>query len=354
MADPEVLVVSVGMMTSVGLSAAETAASVRAATMRFTEVDWRDHRFEPFTIAEVPEDGLPDLTGPLEKEMGLTNRETRMLRLGTAPLIECLAPVLSGLPRPALILALPDSETTRPLDRPAFLRRFEQQVPGAFDLEKSACEVKGRAGGLMAIGQAGERIRSGAADFVLAGGIDTYRDLYILGTFDRDGRVKSSKHLDGFVPGEGAAFLLLAGRKAAETAGLTPMARLLPMAQGFEEGHLYSDKPYRGDGLAATFEAFFKTVTLERPIQTVYSSMTGESHWAKEWGVAFMRNRSAFNPTHAMHHPADCVGETGAAAGPLMAALGAIGIARGTVQSPCLVYCSSDRGDRAVLALIAP
>ena len=74
MAERTVVVIGVGMKTAVGLTAVETAASVRAGTMRFTESSIHDHRFEPFTLAEVPEDGLPvheDLAGTA----GLTSRE---------------------------------------------------------------------------------------------------------------------------------------------------------------------------------------------------------------------------------------------------------------------------------------
>jgi 3-oxoacyl-[acyl-carrier-protein] synthase-1 len=354
MGDEGVVVISVGMMTAVGLSAPETAASVRAGTMRFGEMDWRDQRFEPFTVAEVIEEGLPDLAGTLAIEANLTYRELRMLRLATMPLLECLQPIVSLDESVSVILSLPETETTLPIDRDVFLRRFAQQVEGAVDLQNSNCNLKGRAGGLLAIEQASERIRNGRASFILAGGVDTYRDLYLLGTLDMEKRVKSSKHLDGFIPGEGAGFILLASRKDAEIAGLAPMAMLSRVLVGFEEGHLYSEKPYRGDALAGTFEKFFQESGIKEPVQEVYSSMNGENHWAKEWGVAFLRNQAAFNPGHGMYHPADCYGDTGAACGPLMVGLATIGITQGYRKSPSLVYCSSDFGERAVLAVGSP
>jgi 3-oxoacyl-[acyl-carrier-protein] synthase-1 len=81
--------------------------------------------------------------------------------------------------------------------------------------------------------------------------------------------------------------------------------------------------------------------------------MNGENHWAKEWGVGFIRSSSAFADGHGMHHPADCYGDTGAAAGPLMAALAALAIAGRAHGSPVLVYGSSDRGERAALMMTA-
>lgn len=350
----DVLIVGIGMTTAVGLSAAETAASVRSATMRFTESTWHDHRFEPFTLAEVIEDGLPELNADIGKELRLTYREARLLRLGTPALLECLRPLADSGLRPGLCLALPDFETTLPLDRAGFLRRLAAQSGAGFDVALSQSLHQGRAGGLLAIRDAAAIIRSGGAGFMIAGGIDSFKDLYVLGTLDKDKRVKSSTTLDGFIPGEGAGFLLLASPAAARSPGLKPLAALAPVAAGVEPGHLYSSEPYRGEGLAMTIQEFLAEHPPSRPIAEVYSSMNGESHWAKEWGVAFLRNRSAFEPEHGMHHPADCYGDCGAACGPLMAGLAAMGMAQGYRKSPALVYCSSDRGERALTLVMRP
>src|SRR6185503_14461381 len=132
MSDP-VFVISTGMVTAVGLSAPETAASVRAGTMRITETDLRDKHFDRFTIAEVPEDGLPPLSPALRGTSDLTAREMRLLRLATNALRECVAPV-GNLGRPlALCLALPEMETRRSLNGPLFLNRLADQSGGMFD-----------------------------------------------------------------------------------------------------------------------------------------------------------------------------------------------------------------------------
>src|SRR5256885_16259929 len=107
----------------------------------------------------------------------------------------------------------------------------------------------------------------GRAKFMLAGGVDTYRDLYVLGTLDMEKRVKSGANLDGFIPGEGAAFLLLADRGAASGAGLTAWGTLSVVAQAMEPGHLYSEEPYRGDGLAQALQQLAQLGGLVGPIQ---------------------------------------------------------------------------------------
>lgn len=353
MPDSEVAIVSTGMTTSVGLSAAETAASVRAGTARFAEVEWRDRRFQPFTIAEVLDDGLPELAESLAGQ-GLTYREMRLLRLGGKALNDCIQSLAPQVGRPGLALALPENETTRPLDTTRLLRYLCEQTNQSFDLVKSVAEWRGRAGGVLAIGRASQAIREGQAKFMLAGGIDTYCDLFILGILDAERRVKSESNLDGFIPGEGAGFLLLANREAAERAGLKTIALVSPAVESMEPGHLYSKETYRGDGLAEAFGRFFAQHGGKEPIREVYSSMNGESFWAKEWGVAYIRNKAAFDPSHGMHHPIDCFGDTGAACGPIFAGLAALGIAQGYRKSPCLIYGSSDPGRRAVLTISSP
>ncbi len=351
MAD-NVVIVGAGMVTAVGLSAAETAASVRAGTARFAETRILDKRFLPFVLAEVPEDGLPELAEELAKK-SLTAREARMIRLAAAALGECLKSLPAGEPPPGLSLALPENETTRPLDHRAFLDCLGRQTKWRFDPKWSDASHRGRAGGLAAIGQASELIRMGRAKFTLAGGADTYRDLHILGTLDVEKRVKSAANLDGFIPGEGAAFLLLADRGAASEAGLAPWGAVSIVTQSVEPGHLNSEEPYRGDGLAQAVQQLAQSGSLASPIKEVYSSMNGENHWAKEWGVARLRSKARFSAEHGMHHPADCYGDTGAACGPLMAGLAALGVRGGYRGSPCLVYGSSDAGPRAAIVVSA-
>jgi 3-oxoacyl-[acyl-carrier-protein] synthase-1 len=351
MAGDDALVVGVGIVSAVGLSARETAAAVRAGTMRFTETPIRDHRFAPFTLAEVADGGLPPLVEPVDRTDGLTSRVRRLLRLGTVAVGECLTSIPAGARAPALVVALPELQPAQPIDGPGFIDLLAQQVDGRIDASRGFAMDTGRSGGLAAIARAAEMIRLGQADFAIAGGIDSYRDLYVLGTLDMEKRVKSSVHLDGFVPGEGAAFIVLTSARTAALQNLRPLAGVSRLAQGVEAGHLYSEQPYLGDGLAGTITLLAQANAGAAPFGDVWSSMNGESHWGKEWGVAYLRNKPAFTEDHGMQHPADCVGDVGSAAGPLMVGLAALGMRGGYHRSPALVYCSSDRGGRAALAV---
>jgi len=342
----QVVILGVGMLTAVGLTARETAASVRGRVARFGESAIRDRNSNPFTLAEVPDDGLPALDDTVANAP-LTGRERRMVRLASKPLRECLAALPPRSTRIGLSLALPEAETAKPLDRRAFLTHLARQTDGCFDPAGSDASHSGRAGGITAIGQAVLTIQQGIADVMIAGGVDSYRDAYVLGTLELEERVKTDLSWDGFIPGEGAGFLLLGAQKAASRLGMPTLGTVTPVSMGFEEGHLYSKAPYRGDGLAQTFQQLVSTGVVDAPIGEVYSSMTGESHWAKEWGVAHLRSRAAFREDCEIHHPADCYGDVGAASGPLMAGLASLGMRERYRRSPSLVYGSSDRGARA-------
>ena len=117
------------------------------------------------------------------------------------------------------LLSLPESSTTRVLDGPSSCSTSRSR-PG---LRLTRSEARNEAVPVVSqqSAQAADAIRSGHAPFMLAGGIDTYRDLYVLGTLDMEQRVKSAANLDGFIPGEGAAFLLLESRRHR---GATPLA----------------------------------------------------------------------------------------------------------------------------------
>ena len=352
MAKPEVVVVSAGAVSPIGLSLGETAASARARLARLREIEWRDRRFQPFIVGAVPDDGLFELDSELSTQH-LQYREARMLRLAHVALEQVLKP-MAGYETPIpLLLAMPEHHTTKPIDPKTFLSRFAKQTKVTFDLPRSIAAPNGRAAGLMAFRRATALLEAKEAEFVLVGGVDSLIDLYVLGTLDMQGRIRNEVNSDGFSPGEGAAFLMLTLASTAAKKGLQPLAQVLGSAMGQESGHIYAQEPYLGEGLAATFADLFAETPPPAPIGCVYASFNGERYWGKEFGVARLRNSAVFVPDHQMEHPAECFGDLGAAHGIMLAALAVHGVFKRYRQSPCLVYASSDYGGRAAILLAA-
>ena len=347
-----VVVVGVGAVSPIGLSLAETAASARARLARLREIAWRDRRFQPFIAGAVPDEGLPELEPELSGQY-LQYREARMLRLAHVALEEALQPIAGYQAAIPLLLGLPEHHTTKPLDPKKFLIKLAQQSKIKLDQSRSVAAAKGRAAGLMAFRRAIAMLEANEAEFVLVGGVDSLIDLYVLGTLDMQGRIRNEINSDGFAPGEGAAFLLLTKAENAAQKALQPCAQILGSALGQEPGHIYAQAPYLGEGLAATFSVLLTEANASSAIGCVFSSFNGERYWGKEFGVARLRNSAAFMPDHQMEHPAECFGDLGAAHGAMLAVLAVHGVQKHYRHSPCLVYASSDYGERGAVLLAA-
>ncbi|WP_437667512.1 beta-ketoacyl synthase N-terminal-like domain-containing protein [Sorangium sp. So ce1182] len=340
-------ILAIGMVSAVGMTAPQTAASVRAGLVGARGTAILGRNLEPLTMAVLPDDSLPPLAPALADAPGLTQRQTRMLRLAGVALKECV----QSEPRPdrlPVLLAVPEAHPGRPV--PVGSRLLEQlrgQAEIPFDLQNSILYPRGRAAGMIALKAALDRLRSGASRYVVIGGVDSYLDLGLLGVLDPENRLLRSGPSDGFLPGEGAAFLLLGSTAEAQRSGRARLAHLEAAADAEEPGHRYSEMVYRGDGLDAAVRGLFAAVPAARAqVRTVYAGFNGENFNAKEWGVAYLRHQERFADDLRVEHPVDCLGDVGAALGPMMVGLAAIGISRGYRAPPCLVWCSSDKVTR--------
>jgi 3-oxoacyl-[acyl-carrier-protein] synthase-1 len=340
-------IVQTGMVTAVGIGSAQTASSVRAGISRYQESAVYNKRFEPMTLALLPDAALPPLHDDLAQLPGFTSRQMRMLRLADGALKEVLKDVNLQQP-PPLLLAGPEPFADRPAAlTPAFVQQLMTQTGVKLDAAQSAVFPAGRAGGLLALRAALALLAQGKHDYALVGGVDSYLDLYLLATLDQADRVLAPGVMDGFCPGEGAGFVLLCSERVSKSH--TPLARVHAPGIGAEPGHRYSKEPYRGDGLAtAVNEA---VADCQQPLQTVLCSLNGENFGVKEWGVAFLRNKAAFAEPFEMLHPADCCGDLGAAFAPVLIGLAAIGMHKQYLSTPCLVWCSSEYEQRGAVCV---
>ncbi|MCP3168086.1 beta-ketoacyl synthase N-terminal-like domain-containing protein [Myxococcus qinghaiensis] len=342
-------ILSIGMTTPVGLTAGASAAAARAGISRVKLSSIQDSRLQPLRAAFLEDEYLPPLTKGLRfDERPLTSRYRRMLRLATRALQEACP---DG-DAPPLFLALPETPNPEGPIGASFLEHLSVQSGVKFDLSQSRVFPLGRAGGLVAMESACQALREGRFRTVLVGGVDTYLDLGLLGALEMEGRLLVEGALEGFIPGEGAAFLCLGTSREARRRKCAPLARLLALGQDKEPGHLYSQEPYRGEGLARALGRLFAASQAHRPrVRSVYASFNGENFWAKEWGVAHLRHSQHFEDHLHLEHPIECMGDLGAALGPMMSGLAALGLDKGYRAGPILVWASSDRESRAAVLL---
>lgn len=335
-------VLAVGMVTPLGLTAGASAAAVRAGITRIRQTALHDRKLQPVRAGFLDDEHLEQLPAPLRRAtQAATARHQRLLRLASPALQEaargCPAP-------PPLLLALPEplADSGDPVG-PDFLKQLVQLSQVPIDIRQSQHFRLGRAGGMAALERALQLLRGGWSRYVLVGGVDSLVDVALTASLNSEGRLHTAGLSDGLVPGEGAAFLLLGTTRRGWPAQQGPCARVLAASTAQEEGHLYSEKPYLGEGLAQAFQDLFEPLTQQVPrIRTVYAGLNGESFWAKEWGVAYLRHSRYFEEQFRTEHPVEFMGDPGAALGPMMVALSVLGIQRGYREAPCLVWCSSD------------
>lgn len=338
-----------GVTSPLGDTAATTAAAVRAGVSRRRESAFINGNGDPMITAEVPESALPPLAPALAARADLPPRHRRMLRLATHALREATKD-LAATDRVPLLLATPEPHPGLPA--PAFtdtlLADLALQTGAPLWLERSALAPPGRPGALVALTAAAALLRDPAVDCVLVGGVDTYLDAGLLAQLDRERRVTAVGVRDGFAPGEGAAFVLLSG--ARERAGVRARVTLSLPGLGHEPGHRHSDVPHRGDGLAdAVREALRGRPPASVP--TVHAGLNGEHDGARAWAVAALRSSEALAAGLRVEHPADCLGDAGAAMAPTAVALAAIALEQRTLSAPILLWCAADGPLRAATIL---
>jgi 3-oxoacyl-[acyl-carrier-protein] synthase I len=334
-------IASAGAFCAIGGCLAQIDAALRMGHSAMAASPIHDSRFEPIKMALVPEDALPPLAAGIER-LPLNARQRRMLRLASPALREA-SESLRDVQRTAVFLGLPEAHPRRPasLD-PHFLRHLQQQSDVQFELGTSRVFARGRAAGLLALDAALTVLHERRAEQVLVGGVDTFLDLPLLAELDAEERLLGERVMDGFVPGEGAAFIALGGAGPGERALLTAAGSAL------DEGHRYGAAPAKGEALSAAFDTMLDGMRGEpAPVATTFASLNGESFGAKEWGVARIRHAELFRPDADIVHPADCTGDTGAAAGTLLLALAQHMLTQQTKPGPMLIWASSDGADRA-------
>ncbi len=343
----KIYIAGMGMITPVGANTEMTAAAVRADVSAYRETDYFDKNYNKVKMAMVPDEALEGCLNEEQIKGDISAKQARMLQLAKLALIELTPsiPENSSLP---LFLAGPEQLDKNDLGvNKLLIENIALQSGVNLDINSSRIISIGRAGGLNAIKLAFRYFESSEQDYVLVGGVDTFYDKCVVDMLDGANRLLCGTAMDGFVPGEGAGFLLLARNNGHQRKHLTCMYE---PGIGVENGHMFSNKTYTGGGLSEAFSAAIGNIDSNK-IKSIYSSLNGESYFSKEYGVAITRNAHHFVEDFAHEHPADSMGDLGAATGIVFAGIIASYIQAGQTLSPAMMYCSSDRAQRAATVI---
>jgi 3-oxoacyl-[acyl-carrier-protein] synthase-1 len=331
---------------SIGGTSEQVWASARAGIARIGNSNVLDKHFDPIQMGLVPEEKLPPLD-PAIGALGLPQRARRILRL-SAPLLKAVTKELKQPVR--VFVGLPEFKGEHAKWLEEFLPLLSQASAVQIDMDASAVVPRGRAAALRALESALESLDSDPATPVVVGGVDTFLDLKLLADLDAEGRLLGPHVMDGFIPGEGAAFFVLhspTDLPSVRTAALEGVASVK------DPGFRHGTSPAKGEGLADAIDMLRTQSEDSAPIATTFAGFNGENFDAKLWGVAQMRHNDFFSPQLLIEHPADKYGDAGAATGALLTVMAATALSKRQRPGPALIWAASDSEMRAC-ALLSP
>ena len=345
---PKLYIAGMGMVTPVGANTEMSAAAVNAGMSVYAETEHYDKSGQPITMALVPDVIFDEIDAEIDEGNRYNTRHDRVVKMAIIAIREACAKKKSEQAIP-LVLAMPDvpidGDRLSPLTQ-----NLEHNCKPWISSEQCRNIHSGRAAGIEAIEFAFHYLYDLPNDFILIGGSDSYQDSSLLDPLSEANRLLVPDSMDGFAPGEAAGFLLLTRHPGLAMVRNGDIIALNTPGVTEEPGHLHSDETYRGDGL----DQAFKKALNNHPqpnIHSIYSSMNGENHWAKEYGVAYIRNKTAFQDQVKIEHPADTYGDLGAATSTVLIALAAQHLFNNKNAHTHLVYSSSDYAKRGAIVV---
>jgi 3-oxoacyl-[acyl-carrier-protein] synthase-1 len=344
-------------ITPVGLDAELTCAALRAGVARMAECDL----YLPMAAGpEVEEDDalVAALVPELDTELDGIDR---LLALGLGALrglVERTGLLRADLPRTGLFVALPAPDAATRAWKLGDYYMPQLIARAGFDTfakGQIAADEGGHSGVLSLIGRAMTALEAGIIDQAIVLGVDSYIDVARLHALDEAYRLKSQRGVDGFVPGEAAVALLIERSAPGRPARRPVLAQLALPGQATEPRPQTGDKGSTGAGLATALREAFQSLPQRRPVAWVLCDLNGESYRAFEWGLVQVRLREHFAGGLAVRHPANCIGDTGAASGALLIACAAQAFARKYAgDEVATIWTASDGGARSAMLVFPP
>lgn len=339
------VITGLGLVSPVGLGLAQSCASVRAGINRFKECEFYvcqsgppDYDDEPLIGSVAPSvKAGPDRIGALA--LAAVQDLVRNSRLKRSEFVEA-----------GLYFSLPPAgrPTSVPRHAAGSLADLLGLDSGAQTQPRVHIE-EGHTGGLRAVQEAVEAIQEGRNRSAIVVGADSWFDDAALAWADGARRLKCSATPNGFVPGEAAAAVLIESTDGARQREAKVLATIETTGVARETDTVLSGKVCTGKGLA---EAIGPVSADDDGFDWVACDLNGEPYRSIEWGHCQVKLNKLFASLRHIWHPADCLGDVGAASGTALMAIVSRAFERGYARSErCLVWTSADEGERAALVL---
>lgn len=322
-------IVSIGMVTAVGLDAPAACAAMRAHVDGFQET-----RFH-----STPEGWLTGAPVPLPRNwIG----EKRIAHLAAGAIAEAFESVPEAHGRTALILCLPEEDRPgRPVHDSLTLLRRIGEIVKVVPHSHSRIVAHGRPSGHAAFDYARRLLASGDAPYAMIAGVDSYLTAPTISHYLKGRRLLTADNANGFIPGEAAAAVLCTRSSGGDF-------QLFGLGLAREPASIYNakDLPLRADGMTAAYDAAFRETGIEmNRLGYRISDLVGEQYWFKQTALASIRLLRGRHEFQDLWSPAESLGNIGAAAVPMMVGMAWTAAAKGyAAGNPVLIEASSDDG----------
>ncbi|HVY49447.1 MAG TPA: beta-ketoacyl synthase N-terminal-like domain-containing protein [Minicystis sp.] len=334
-------VVGAGARTALGRSLPASAAAVRAGIGRAVPHPYLVDRRRGSLVAAMAE-WLPQRFAGAARFVALAKNAAKEALAGLERAGDAAASI-------DVLVGLPHARPGRPDDLDDAIARALRGPRVA----RVTTFAEGHAAALNAIEQACAKIRRGEAEVCLAGGVDSYLEPETMDFLEDTARLKNPDRPWGFVPGEAAAFCVLASPRWLEAHGVVAPLSVLGAASAHEPAPLHGDAVCTGSGLTAAFDGALAPLADRRArVTRLVGDLNGEPYRVDELGFALARIGDALARPGAVLAPAACWGDVGAASGALFAGLAFQAALRAETAATTLAWASSENGRRAAALFV--
>lgn len=344
----KIAVTGVGMISPVGLNAIQSCASINAGLTRKQEMSEIY-----YCMADDPdfEDGTELVAAPiayLNHMRGKYASPAEWLAYiagkGFSDLMESTDFNDNNFSETGLFISLPPKVTEKSSEmQEEFIYHFHNMIEKDIFPYEEYC-FAGNTGVFSMIESAGKKLNDGTIKYAIIGGVESCLFPGWLEELDEDYRIKSERNIDGYTPGEAAAFLLLeqANNTQAENRNLCLIDRIA------SEKNLDTSIP-KGSVLVELIRKILKDTT-KPPV--IFCDLNGESKRMQEWGYVKTTLGDKLGNPVLIEHPANIIGDTGAASGAVLIIMSIYFLQKKyEKQGAAIIFTASDNDERSVIFL---
>lgn len=336
-------IAGMGMISCLGEGAEVNAAAMRCGYDGFQE-----------TLFNQPFSSEKQLGAQVDSELRGVSRITYMNKVAVEEAIKDLPKGYEGL---SIIYCMPEKSSTSTFNNETALREiiddtFQDLQLGTLGAASSAF-WQHRCGFVSALQQAQELIYTQGQEYVLIVSLDSLLNNATLskyggGLYGEGRRLLGEGHSNGFIPGEAATAILISNPIK------NPSNVIISgVGDGIETATIDNEEVLKGNGIADAIKQASKDSGIEiHNTGFRVSSVSGEDYFFTEAALAQIKTLKQKVDEQPLWHPADSVGEVGAAVGGAITIMTYYAFTKGyALGENAICHISNDNSQRGAFVM---